>query len=35
MTKPPAFDRQGFTDDDLIDFTPQLHAEALEAVQGL
>ncbi|HVS23310.1 MAG TPA: pyrroloquinoline quinone-dependent dehydrogenase [Gammaproteobacteria bacterium] len=28
-TKPPAFDRQGFTDDDLIDFTPALRAEAL------
>ena len=25
-TKPPAFDRQGFTEDDLIDFTPELHA---------
>lgn len=29
-TKPPAIDRQGFTEDDLIDFTPQLHKEALE-----
>jgi glucose dehydrogenase len=29
-TKPPPFDRQGFTDDDLIDFTPALRAEALE-----
>ena len=29
-TKPPAFDRQGFTDDDLIDFTPELHQKALE-----
>lgn len=27
-TKPPAYDRQGFTMDDLIDFTPELHAEA-------
>jgi quinoprotein glucose dehydrogenase len=29
-TKPPAFDRQGFTEDDLIDFTPELHKKALE-----
>ena len=28
-TKPPAFDRQGFTEDDLIDFTPELHRKAL------
>ena len=27
-TKPPAFDRQGLTEDDLIDFTPQLRADA-------
>ncbi len=27
-TKPPAYDRQGFTNDDLIDFTPELKAEA-------
>jgi quinoprotein glucose dehydrogenase len=26
-TKPPAFERQGVTADDLIDFTPELHAE--------
>jgi glucose dehydrogenase len=32
-TKPPAFDRQGFTDDDLIDFTPALHAEAIEGTK--
>ena len=31
-TKPPAFDRQGFTEDDLIDFTPEIKARALEAV---
>ncbi|HYL39274.1 MAG TPA: pyrroloquinoline quinone-dependent dehydrogenase [Bryobacteraceae bacterium] len=31
-TKPPAFDRQGVTADDLIDFTPELHAAALELV---
>jgi quinoprotein glucose dehydrogenase len=30
VTKPPAFDRQGVTPDDLIDFTPELHAEALK-----
>ena len=30
-TKPPAFDRQGVSIDDLIDFTPELHAEAAEA----
>ena len=29
-TKPPAFDVQGVTEDTLIDFTPQLHAEALQ-----
>jgi quinoprotein glucose dehydrogenase len=28
-TKPAAFDRQGVTPDDLIDFTPELKAEAL------
>lgn len=34
-TKPPPFDRQGITEDDLIDFTPALRAEALEAVESL
>ena len=29
-TKPPAYDRQGVTEDDLIDFTPELKREALE-----
>jgi len=29
-TKPPAFERQGVSEDDLIDFTPELRAEALE-----
>lgn len=29
-TKPPAFDRQGFTESDLIDYTPELHQKALE-----
>ncbi len=32
-TKPPAFERQGITEDDLIDFTPELRAEALEIVK--
>ena len=31
-TKPPAHDRQGVTEADLIDFTPELHAEALRIV---
>jgi quinoprotein glucose dehydrogenase len=31
-TKPPAYDRQGITEDDLIDFTPELRREALEVV---
>jgi quinoprotein glucose dehydrogenase len=30
VTKPPAFDRQGVTIDDLIDFTPELRAEAIK-----
>jgi quinoprotein glucose dehydrogenase len=29
-TKPPAFELQGVTIDDLIDFTPELRAEAIE-----
>jgi len=29
-TKPPAFEPQGVTIDDLIDFTPELRAEAIE-----
>jgi glucose dehydrogenase len=32
-TKPPPFDRQGVTEDDLIDFTPELRAAALEVVK--
>jgi quinoprotein glucose dehydrogenase len=32
-TRPPPFERQGFTDDDVIDFTPELRAEALEIVR--
>ncbi len=31
-TKPAPFDRQGVTEEDLIDFTPALRAEALEAI---
>jgi quinoprotein glucose dehydrogenase len=31
-SKPPAYDRQGFTVDDVIDFTPELKAEALKLV---
>jgi len=30
VTKPPAFDRQGISEDELIDFTPELHAEAVK-----
>ena len=29
-TKPPAYSRQGVSLDDLIDFTPELHAEAVK-----
>ena len=29
-TEPPAFDQQGITTDDLIDFTPELRREALQ-----
>ncbi|CAN0480324.1 unnamed protein product, partial [Discosporangium mesarthrocarpum] len=32
VTRPAPFDRQGFTEDDMIDFTPELRQEALEAV---
>jgi len=32
VTKPPAFDRQGVAIDDLIDFTPELRAEAVALV---
>ncbi|MEP7308410.1 MAG: pyrroloquinoline quinone-dependent dehydrogenase [Acidobacteriota bacterium] len=31
-TKPPAYDRQGLSVDDLIDFTPELRAEAMKLV---
>jgi quinoprotein glucose dehydrogenase len=33
-TKPPAFERQGVTIDDLIDFTPALRAAALNIVKN-
>ncbi len=33
-TKPPAFVRQGITEDDLIDFTPELKAEAVKIASG-
>ena len=29
-TRPPAYDRQGVTEEDLIDYTPELRARALE-----
>ncbi len=32
-TKPPPFDRQGVSIDDLIDFTPELRAQAVEIVK--
>jgi glucose dehydrogenase len=32
-TKPPPYERQGLTDDDLIDFTPELKAQAREIVK--
>jgi quinoprotein glucose dehydrogenase len=33
-TKPPAFDRQGVSVDELIDFTPELRAEAIELIKN-
>jgi len=33
-TRPAPFDRQGFTEDDLIDWTPEIRALALEAIEG-
>ena len=33
-TKPPAFAVQGLTEEDLIDFTPELKAEALEIINN-
>jgi quinoprotein glucose dehydrogenase len=34
-TKPAPFERQGFSEDDLIDFTPELRAEAVEMLDGI
>ncbi|MCH8265048.1 MAG: PQQ-binding-like beta-propeller repeat protein, partial [Proteobacteria bacterium] len=33
-TRPAPFDRQGFTEADLVDWTPELHALALESIKG-
>jgi quinoprotein glucose dehydrogenase len=33
-TRPPAYDQQGIAEKDLIDFTPELHAEALELARN-
>ena len=32
-TKPPPYEHQGLTENDVIDFTPELRAEALELVK--
>lgn len=32
-TRPPAYERQGITENDLIDFTPELKQAALEAIK--
>jgi quinoprotein glucose dehydrogenase len=34
VTKPPAFERQGVTEDDLIDFTPELRAQAKQIISN-
>ncbi len=34
-TKPPAFERQGVSENDLIDWTPELRAEALKIAEKL
>ena len=33
-TRPAAYEQQGITEDDLIDFTPELRAEALASMEG-
>jgi quinoprotein glucose dehydrogenase len=33
-SRPPAFDRQGMTLADVVDFTPEIRARAVEALQG-
>src|SRR5205807_969252 len=32
-TRPAAFDRQGVTDDDITEFTPELHVRAMAVLQ--
>jgi len=32
-TKPPALNRQGVTEDDVVDFTPELHQKAMKALE--
>jgi quinoprotein glucose dehydrogenase len=32
-TRPPAFERQGFSEADVVDFTPELKAQALEIIK--
>ncbi|MDE0002252.1 MAG: pyrroloquinoline quinone-dependent dehydrogenase [Rhodospirillaceae bacterium] len=34
-TRPAAFDRQGFSEDDLVDFTPEIRAAALASLNDL
>ena len=34
-TKPPPFEKQGMTEEDLIDFTPEIHAAAQEIASKL
>jgi quinoprotein glucose dehydrogenase len=34
VTKPPAYERQGVSLDDLIDFTPELHEQAVKMVSN-
>ena len=33
-TRPAPFDRQGFSEDDVIDWTPELRARALDSLEG-
>jgi quinoprotein glucose dehydrogenase len=33
--KPPAFTRQGFTENDLLDYTPELRRKARQLIQGV
>ena len=33
-TAPPPFDRQGLTDNDVVDFTPELRAQALDVLKA-